>query len=130
MKRTVRLTESELKRMISESVKKVLKGIKHRSLNEGGHLYYKDDEGNIYTNSKDRYRGVPGTTFIWHGEWSDPEVIYKGQSINANDIEETLWDTYCDECEENGQKPTNNGFDEWVEQMGTDYVAATLDEFV
>lgn len=50
MKRTIRLTESELKHMISECVK--------RALNEGGHLYHKDENGNIMTNSKETYRGV------------------------------------------------------------------------
>ena len=25
------------------------------------------------------WRGVPGTKFIWNGEWADPEVEYDGE---------------------------------------------------
>lgn len=119
MKRTIRLTESELKHMISECVK--------RALNEGGHLYHKDENGNIMTNSKETYRGVPGSTYIWHGEWSDPEVIWKGVSLNVNDIEDSLWNSYKDMCEENGEEPTEQGYEAWVENED---IASTLDELV
>lgn len=94
MKRTIHLKESELKRIIAESVKRVLRESTRprkrmeRRINEGGHLYHQDDDGTIYTNSKRTYRGVPGSLFIWHGAWNDPEVIWKGQSINANDVED------------------------------------------
>ena len=122
MKRTIRLTESELRGIISECVK--------RALNEGGHLYHKDEDGNVWTNSKETYRGVPGSTYIWHGEWADPEVIWKGQSLNVYDIEDGMWSTYKEECEENGEQPTDNGFDAWVEAQGTDWIASQLDDLV
>lgn len=32
------------------------------------------------------WRGVPEARFVSHGEWSDPEIIYKGQSINYWDF--------------------------------------------
>ena len=114
MKRTIRLTESELRNIISESVKKIL--------NE-----FKDEDGNVWTNSKETYRGVPGSTYIWHGEWSDPEVIWKGVSLNANDIEDSLWYSYKDMCEENGEEPTEQGYEVWVENED---IASTLDELV
>ena len=84
----------------------------------------------IYTNSKERYRGVPGTTFIWHGNNADPEVIYKGKSFNVNDVEDNLWYTYKDECEENGEHPTDQGFEAWLQEVGTSYIATTLDEIL
>lgn len=117
MKRTIRLRESELRRMISESVKKVLM--------EGGHLYYKDEDGKVHTNSKETYRGVPGSVYIWHGEWSDPEILWKGVELNANDVEESLWYSYKDDCEENGEQPTDEGFEEWVKNED---IASTLDD--
>lgn len=119
MKRRIRLTESQLHDIIKESVKQVLI--------EGGHLYHKDEEGNIYTNSKETYRGVPGTVYIWHGEWSDPEIVYKGHEFNANDIEDSLWYAYEDFCNENGETPTNEGFEDWLD---VDNIKATLDEFI
>ena len=36
------------------------------------------------------YRGVEGSRFIYHGEWSDPEVYYKGYLFNAWDIEDDI----------------------------------------
>lgn len=136
MKRTIKLKESELRRMISESVRRVFRESTRphksigRRINEGGHLYHQDDDGTIYTNSKERYRGVPGTTFIWHGNNADPEVIYKGKSFNVNDVEDNLWYTYKDECEENGEHPTDQGFEAWLQEVGTSYIATTLDEIL
>ena len=117
MKRTIRLTESELRNMITESVKRVL--------SEGGHLYHKDEDGKVWTNSKQTYRGVPGSVYIWHGEWSDPEILWNGVELNANDVEESLWYSYKDMCEENGEQPTDEGFEAWAE---TEDIASYLDE--
>ena len=61
---------------------------------------------------KETYRGVPGSTFIWHGEWSDPEVLWKGISLNVNDVEDKLWYSYKDYCEENNIKPTEDRSEE------------------
>ena len=119
MKCRVKLSESQLRNIIKESVKQVLI--------EGGHLYHKDEKGNIYTNSKETYRGVPGTVYIWHGEWSDPEVVYKGHSFNANDIEESLWYDYEYFCNKNGETPTNEGLKDWLD---VDHIKATLDDFI
>ena len=104
----IRLTESQLHKAIKESVNKIL--------NEGGNIYFKDDDGHIHTNSKDTWRGVPGTTYIWHGEWSDPEIVYKGIELNAEDVEEALWSSYEADCEEQGIKPTDSDFDEWCDK--------------
>ena len=117
MKRTIRLTESELRNMITESVKRVL--------SEGDHLYHKDEDGKVWTNSKETYRGVPGSVYIWHGEWSDPEILWNGVELNANDVEESLWYSYKDMCEENGEQPTDEGFEAWAE---TEDIASYLDE--
>lgn len=97
-------------------------------VSEAGHIYHKDEDGNIYTNSKDTYRGVPGSTFISHGEWSDPEILWKGSELNANEVEDYLWEDYKDACRERKEKPTEDGFEDWLDEMGTDYIASTLDE--
>lgn len=79
---------------------------------------------------KETYRGVPGSTFIWHGEWSDPEVLWKGISLNINDIENGLWYSYKDDCMENNIKPTEDDFENWLKRMGIDYIASELDDLV
>lgn len=76
---------------------------------------------------EETYRGIPGSTFIWYGEWSDPEVLWKGISLNVNDIEDKLWYSYKDYCEENNIKLTEDGFDDWLKRMGIDYIASELD---
>ena len=130
MKQIIRLTEGDLHRIIGNTVKRVLKESRRRNrmISEAGHIYHKDEDGNVWTNSKDTYRGVPGSTYIYHGEWADPEIWWKGNELNAEDVEESLWQSYEDECSENGDEPTVDGFEDWVEQQGTDYIASTLDE--
>ena len=116
-KQIVRLTESDLHRVIKESVKRVL--------NEAGHLYWKDEEG-VHTNSNETWHGVEGTVFIWHGEWSDPEVLYDGEELNGSDLEDYAWAVYETECEEEGKKPTEEEYDnlptEWFENTLDDYM--------
>lgn len=38
--------------------------------------------------------GIPNIGFIWHGEWSDPEIEYKGKRINSTIVEDTMWYEY------------------------------------
>lgn len=112
----IRLTESQLHRLISESVKNVL--------NEGGHLTYKDENGRMHTNSKRTWYGVPGSTFVWHGEWSDPEIYfdYEGEQyvFNGSEMEDILWDNFRDYCQENNLNPNEHYndkvYDEFAQQ--------------
>jgi hypothetical protein len=34
---------------------------------------------------------IPGAKYIYHGDWSDPEVVYKGFSLNYWDIQDGLY---------------------------------------
>jgi len=123
MKKNVkRINESQLKTIVAESVKKVLE--------EGGHLYWKDEDGTVHTNSKELYRGVPGAIYISHGEWSDPEILYNNHELNYWDVEECLWDSYESDCEESNKEASEEGFDGWLEEMGVDYVQGELDNLV
>jgi len=130
-KKLMRLTESDLHRIVKESVKRILRENsrrKSRMIKEDGHLYHKDEDGNVWTNSKETYRGVPGSTYIWHGEWADPEVLWDGVELNVTDIEEGLWYSYKDDCEERGENPTEQGYEAWLKEMGTEYIASQLDD--
>ena len=33
---------------------------------------------------KQYFYGIRGIEFIWHGEWSDPELIWHGKSFKKN----------------------------------------------
>ena len=107
-KNRIRLTESQLHKLIKESVKSFIK--------EGGHLTWKDDDGRMHTNSQDNWYGIEGATFVSHGEWSDGEIYfdYEGEQyvINANDAEEWLWDDFKEYCEENNLNPDEHSDDE------------------
>ena len=118
-------TEERLTNRISESIMQKMGLKKSVKLNEAGDLYGHYEDGTPFTNSKNTWRGVEGTTFISHGEWSDPEIWYKGKELNANDIEEGLWSQYQEECSENNEQPTEQGYEQWLE---TQDLASYLDD--
>lgn len=64
---SVKLTDDKLYSIIAESIK--------RKLNEG---------------VEDTFWGCPSIKVRWHGEWSDPEVMYDGYLANYFEIENTL----------------------------------------
>ena len=57
---------------------------------------------------------IRGIKFIWHGSWSDPELIWHRQSFNYYDLEDTLWSYYREECAETGKQESEEGFANWV----------------
>lgn len=63
---------------------------------------------------KKYFYGIRGIEFIWHGAWSDPELIWHGRSFNYYDLEDTLWSMYREECEEAGKKENEDDFAKWV----------------
>lgn len=73
------------------------------------------------------FYGINGVRFIWHGEWADPEVEYDGCLYNCNQLEDTLWSYYRDDCKENGCVPTDDDFENFVRD-NSDLVYETLYE--
>lgn len=118
-KKVIRLNESDLHTMIKEAVNQIL-------LKEGGNLYGTFDDSTKFTNSNTKWRGVDGTTYIWHGEWSDPEVWYDDKEINYNDLEDYMWVEYKNDCEEEGKEPTEQEYD----NLPTEWFAERLDYFI
>lgn len=102
-------------------------GESKQRISEAGHLYGRYEDGTPFTNSKDTWRGVKGTTFISHGEWSDPEIWYKGKELNASEIEDCLWSWYKEDCSENNEQPTEQGYEQWLQ---TQDLATYLDEII
>jgi hypothetical protein len=79
---------------------------------------------------KQYFYGIRGIEFIWHGEWSDPELIWRGKSFNYYDVELPLWSEYRDECSENGTPADENAFPAWVKKnayLAREYLQNLLD---
>lgn len=82
------------------------------------------------------FYGIPGIKFISHGEWSDPEVEYKGYTFNYWDIEDSLYDLFKQEFEPyeddlyvNRDTGEVLSFEDWLNQ-NKDLVYSELDDFV
>jgi 6-pyruvoyl-tetrahydropterin synthase len=43
------------------------------------------------------YRGIRGIIFLWHGSTADPELSYKGMTVNYYDVEDTIWKEYIED---------------------------------
>ena len=48
------------------------------------------------------FRGIRGIRFIWHGTNADPELSYRGKTVNYWDVENTLWEEYKEDRQEKG----------------------------
>lgn len=61
------------------------------------------------TNSSDTFYGAEGSSAVWHGEWSDPEIYfeYDGEQyvFNYYDVEDGLWYAFKEYCEDEGIDP-------------------------
>lgn len=78
------------------------------------------------------YRDAEGIEFVYHGNWSDPELIYDGKSFNYWDIEDALWSMFCEELSEDTGKSVENidlhhedyeeDFDKFVQNYAVDYL--------
>lgn len=68
------------------------------------------------------FYGIEEIEFIYHGEWSDPTVIYKEKELNYWDVETYLYDIWNDE-------DTDLAFEDWI-QINKTYVLECLDEIV
>ncbi len=87
------ITQKQLNDIITESVMRIL--------SEAGNIYNDNADGSFSTNATETYRGVPDSVYIWHGEWSDPEIYYGGYLMNYNDVEDSLWYGWQEYAEEN-----------------------------
>jgi hypothetical protein len=62
------------------------------------------------------FYGIYGIEFVWHGEWSDPELIWHKKSFNYYDVETPLWETFFEECSEKGLPADEYIFGDWVKK--------------
>lgn len=67
--------------------------------------------------------GIPSVEFVWHGEWSDPEIYYRGRYYNATVAEEELYAIWRDQIE---YGDTELDFDSWMKSVGGDYLKSDV----
>lgn len=126
MKRTIRLTESELRRMISESVKRVLKENKRILKEHEDDWFDEDDEVYIgrteaYYNEDDDYVFTPD---LWTYDNNPNSQDFAGEVFRLNDEgkRELNWWIRCQRFNEYQRKNafnpnTNSSEEEWETLM-------------
>jgi hypothetical protein len=55
--------------------------------------------------------GIPDIGFIYHNEWSDAEIEYKGEIFNSHDAEDAMWERCCEEL---GEAEADKQFDKYM----------------
>ena len=70
------------------------------------------------------YRGAEGIEYVSHGAWNDPELIYDGKSFNYWDIDNALWDMFCEEIAKDAGISANDedAFNEYVQNNAVDFL--------
>lgn len=103
-KNAVKINESQLRNIVAESVKNVLKEM--------------DDSSNYF-------RGVDGVKMHYHGSTADPELSYNGKKANYWTIEDAMWDWYKEECASRGVAADENddeGFNQFCQEHKQDII--------
>ena len=74
--------------------------------------------------SSNFYRGTEGIEFVSHGAWADPELIYDGKSFNYWDIDNALWDMFCEEIAKDAGISANDedAFNKYVQDNAVDFL--------
>ena len=71
--------------------------------------HYNQETGEV---EADLFYGVPEVEFIWHGEWADPEVAYKGKLYSYTDLEDTLYDDFKDRVQSGDITISTDGYED------------------
>ena len=67
--------------------------------------------------------GIPSVQFIPHGEWSDPEIKYRGKYYNAVTAENELYAIWREALE---YGDTVLDFEKWMSMVGGDYLKSEV----
>ena len=67
--------------------------------------------------------GIENIQFISHGNWSDPEIYYRGKYYNAAEVEEILYEEYSEQVAE---ELTDLSFEDWMLSQGNTIKYDTL----
>ena len=72
------------------------------------------------------WRGCKDIEFVHHNEWADPDLIYNGYVFNYWDIENALWNDFCEQygiSDEQSENPVvESKFNEYVCDYAVSYM--------
>ena len=77
-----------------------------------------------------KWRGVAYTQFINHGEWADPEILYKGRYLSEPDVEDNLYEEYKAYCRDEDRPAVPSEYEAWVASLGSRYLRDWLDDYI
>ena len=61
------------------------------------------------------WHGIDNVHFIYHGDWSDPEVEHDGMVVNSYVVEDSMYERYKEYCEEhNIEGDDDSGFSKYM----------------
>ena len=61
--------------------------------------------------------GIPNVGFIWHNSWDDPEIEYKGKRIDSYIVEDTMWERWIHDDDDNlipEREKDEDGFEQFM----------------
>lgn len=61
--------------------------------------------------------GIEGIKFIWHGEWADPTIVYKGKEFSCYYVEDTMWERFTHDDDDNFIPERDQDFDGFYKYM-------------
>lgn len=111
----------------SEQLKKIregkLSGVKTRKTMAKSKCPFRWKKSNRLGATKSKnswWYGIPYITFIWHGEWADPEIMYRKKLYNATEVEDLFWSRFKEDCKEYGIKSTDAEWKKWMKENGSE----------
>lgn len=94
----------------------------------GRRVIYKEKTMNLYdtvkaieeaeSKSKDKsWYGIPSIKFVWHNEWADPEIEYRGKRCSCYVVEDTMWERWTHDDDGSlihGREEDYEGFNQYM----------------
>lgn len=77
--------------------------------------------------SYNNYFGVEGLEYIPHGEWADPDLVYKGRVFNYWDVFDRLFDEFLEENPEYTDSQAEEMFDQYLRENPSEIESVLYD---
>lgn len=73
--------------------------------------------------------GIEGLKYIYNGDYSDPQIEYRGIKFNERDVQEALQND-LEEDIASGEVDAGMTFEEYVEYRGSEAITSMLDDWI
>lgn len=64
--------------------------------------------------------GIPDIGFIYYNDWVDPYIEYDGECLNSHIVEDSMWEMYNEDCNEDGIEPNIDDFADYMRNHAYD----------